>query len=197
MLSFVMCFCIVSQCTDNKKPPAIVERSFDKIDFAWLYSTGSYGGIVLDSNGHALIYRLFKDSLLTIDTVLSDKLLNQIDSLTNKIPSHFSCLDHLNSDTSTVKCSDSPMAVIQIYSGLKVKTSRCYISVFPGEVRKKPVSPENSILNYFFALHLRTELKAGTEVLTPQSAALDTLLSLRRFPPLLPPVKFTDADEGL
>jgi hypothetical protein len=190
VLTLAMCFFLVFTCSDATKSISADEYHFDKIDFAWHYNNQSYGGLVLVNSGKAIIYKYFQDSLYLLDTVFTDSLLNQIDLLIRQIPVAYSCLDHLYDSTSTFKFSDSPMAMIEIHFDGTRKSSRCFITAFPGENRLVSAPPENHVLNFFFALNSQLRLRATLAGVQPSSAALDTLNTIRPLPPLLDTMKF-------
>ncbi len=193
----VMCLFFVLlllSCNPEKNQPVTSEeKPFVKIDFAWAQGNGFFGGLIIESSGHCIKYHKTGDSSFAAPTQLPDSIIQQINEIANRVQNNFSCLDHINSDTSTVKLSEAPLAEIRIFKSEKVNIIRCYI--LPGENPHRPDSAINtsiSVLNNFFDLYVRINHKLTTTVASPSSEALKDILSLRPPPPLLQQIKFDE-----
>ncbi|MCA6364364.1 MAG: hypothetical protein IM638_15100 [Bacteroidetes bacterium] len=193
----VMClFLLVTlSCNPEKNQPAkSEEKAFIKIDFAWIYNHGSYGGIIIDSNGLSQVYTNFKDSAYVHKTLFPDSILNQIKSLIPALPDNYTCPYCLDNDTTSSLCIDAAYAEIYIYTPNGQKKSRCYITEYSDRINISGKQPQLSILNFFYSLHHQYPMIPSQDGSLPQSPLIDTLKS--KLPPIGPPIRFEDLEDG-
>ncbi|MFN8714279.1 MAG: hypothetical protein ACK5Z2_15630 [Bacteroidota bacterium] len=193
----VMClfFVLLSlSCNPEKNQPVKTEeKAFVKIDFAWAGGSTFFGGLLIDSSGYCVSYHKSLDSSFIDSAQLNDSIKLQINELINQVQADFSCLDNLNNDSSTVKCSDAPLAEIRIYKSGKVKTIRCFVT--PGEEPRgsdSTIIKSKSILNTFFNLYFELNPKQASDCVFPFSEALEDIRLLRPPPPMRQSIKFDE-----